>query len=53
MLQRCFRRIDMFLLDLRYFADVMLLAGAEQQNRRHTDNGSAFPKTKSHNAQGE
>jgi hypothetical protein len=46
-------RIDIFLLHSWHLTDVMLLARAEQQNRRHADYGSALPRSKSHNAQGE
>jgi hypothetical protein len=48
-----FRRIDMLPLSFRYFAHVMFFTGAEKDYRNNTNKRDAFPKAKSHNAEGE
>jgi hypothetical protein len=43
----------MFLLDFRNFTHVMPFAGTEKHHRNSANKRDAFPKAKSHNAQGE
>ena len=43
----------MFRLGLRYFADMMSFAGAKKCYRDSANKRDAFPKAKTHNAEGE
>jgi hypothetical protein len=47
-------QFDVFSLHFRHFTDVMFFARAEEEySHGATQNRDAFPKTKSHNAQGD